>query len=112
MPPLPPTPSPARDSARPEAEAPDFTKVGDALYLWCVENTEVGNVLLQQDLMKSPVIPDKDGNILLGAVQYLVDRRLLKVHVIKESSSLAWELVSQAHAAKYGYTSSRLNMEA
>ena len=78
-------------------------RVADALYSWCRENFEVGHVFDQSALLASPVIPNKDLNILLTSSNYLVAKNLFKLHDIKATSVIGWELVSQERAAKYIY---------
>jgi hypothetical protein len=88
-----PTPGPSDSSHR--------DRVAEALYSWCLQNYEVGHVFDQNALLASPVIPNRDLNILLTSSNYLVAKNLFKLHDVKATNVLGWELVSQERAAKY-----------
>ena len=81
-------------------------RVAEALYSWCLEHYDVGHVFDQNALLGSPVIPNRDLNVLLSSSNYLVAKNLFKLHDIKATSVLGWELVSQQRAAKYFYNAS------
>jgi RNA polymerase Rpc34 subunit len=88
-----PTPGPSNAQSR--------DRVADALYSWCLQNHEVGHVFDQNELLASPIIPNKDLTVLLTSSNYLVGKNLFKLHDIKATNVLGWELVSQERAAKY-----------
>lgn len=88
-----PTPGPSNGQHR--------DRVAEALYSWCLENYDVGHVFDQNALLSSPVIPNRDLNVLLTSSNHLVAKNLFKLHDIKATNVLGWELVSQERAAKY-----------
>jgi hypothetical protein len=79
----------------------EYGKLADALYEWCVNNGGVGDVFTQEIVLNSNIIPNRDANILLGAANHLVQTRLFKVHDVRGSTGVAWELISQEDASKY-----------
>lgn len=81
-----PTPGPSRPTPQ--------HMVGDALYSWCRNEKDFGYVFVQEELLNSNIIPNRDLNILLSATQYLVSKHLLKLHDIKGHEGIGWELVS------------------
>jgi hypothetical protein len=83
------------------SNAPHRDRVAEALYDWCLEKYEIGHVFDQKALLSSPVIPNRDLNVLLTASNYLVAKNLFKLHDLKATNVLGWELVSQERAAKY-----------
>ncbi len=94
-------PSRSTVSASPAPTAKDqYGKLADALYQWCVDNRDTGDVLSQEELLNSNIIPNRDINILAGAVGHLTKTRLFKSHDVKGSKAVAWELVSLENAAK------------
>ena len=89
------SPTPGPSNAQPR------DRVAEALYTWCLENYDIGHVFDQNALLASPVIPNKDLNVLLTSSNYLVAKNLFRLHDIKTTNVLGWELVSQERAAKY-----------
>ena len=89
-------------SASPAPTSKDqYGKLADALYQWCVDNHETGEVIHQEELLNCNIIPNRDVNILLGAANHLIRTRLFKTHDVKGFTGVAWELISEQHAAKY-----------
>lgn len=94
-------------SATPAPSTKDqYGKLADALYQWCSDNHETGEVVHQEELLNCNIIPNRDVNILLGAANHLIRTRLFKTHDVKGFTGVAWELVSEEHAAKYTSPSS------
>jgi len=95
---------PPRPSATPtpgSSTAQNKNPVGDALYNWCRDQEKLaGEIFTQQDLLDSGLIPGNSLLILLEATQYLVAKRLFKIHDIKGQTGVGWELVEEAAAAK------------
>lgn len=92
MPPGRPTPGPSAASGK--------SPLGDALYQWARAEQEPGYVFTQSELLDSGLIPQKDLNLLLEALKFLVGRRLFKPHDIKGQQGVGYELVEEAAAAK------------
>ena len=96
-----PAPPPSASPTPGPSNAQHRDRVAEALYSWCLENFDIGHVFDQTALLASPVIPNKDLNVLLSSSNYLVAKNLFKLHDIKATNVLGWELVSQERAAKY-----------
>jgi hypothetical protein len=75
-------------------------RIAEALYDWCCKEKSVGHVFNQDNLLDSGIIPDRDGNILMTAIQYLTRKNLFRTHDVKGTGGIGWELVSQERAAK------------
>ena len=75
--------------------------VATSLYEWCRKNRDPEDVLVQDDLFQSDVIPNKDIHVLLEATQILVNEHLFKIHDVR-GGGIGWKLVSEERAAKYG----------
>ena len=88
-----PTPGP------PLAQRPNAT--ADALYTWCRDTHEFGFVFTQAQLLESGEIPNEDLEILLKCTTYLVSKHLFRVHDVRATGAIGWELVSAEKAAKY-----------
>lgn len=89
-----------RPSAGPSGTAPLKSPVGDALYEWARTNHKAGDVLTQQELLDSGLIPQQSLQLLLEAVKYLLSKRLFKAHDIKGQQGAGYELVEEVAAAK------------
>lgn len=76
--------------------------LGDSLYNWARDKKEPGDVFTQAELLDSALIPDRDLQLLLDAVQYLAQRRLFRPVDIKGQTGIGYELIEEAAAAKYG----------
>ena len=70
-----------------------------SLYNHCQENFDSDHTITQTDLVNSNIIPNADLNLLVGAIQDLVDQRLFKVHTTKDGATV-WKIVAHDAAAK------------
>jgi DNA-directed RNA polymerase III subunit RPC6 len=87
-----PTPGPSDD--------PGCGLIADAIYEYCREYHDPGEILVQEHLLKPDIIPSKDLNILLQVCQHLVDNHLFKTHEIK-GGGIGWKLVTRESAENY-----------
>lgn len=92
---------PGRPSATPGPSSAATGKhaLGDALYEWVRQREEPG-AFTNGDLLDSGLVPKRDINILAEAVNYLLNRRLLRPLDIRGQSGIGYELVEEAAAAK------------
>ena len=92
-----PTPASASSSGS------DCSRVATNLYNHCREHFGIGNVVNQQDVLNTNLIPGRDLKILLDAANYLVGKHLFKLHDVRGpgKTTLGWELISPENAGKY-----------
>jgi len=95
--------SPTLTPAPGPSNTQDHSRVADALYNWCRDNGELGDVFNQQQLLGANIIPNGDTKILLHAATHLVQNHLFKIHDVKtaDGSTIGWELISSERAANY-----------
>jgi DNA-directed RNA polymerase III subunit RPC6 len=87
-----PTPGPSGD--------PGYGLIADAVYEYCRENHDPGEILVQEHLLKPDIIPNKDLAILVQVCQHLVDNHLFKTHDIK-GGGIGWKLATRETAENY-----------
>ncbi|KPI38697.1 DNA-directed RNA polymerase III subunit RPC6 [Cyphellophora attinorum] len=84
-----------------QSEPSSRDRIAEALYEWCRNEKPVGHVFNQDNLLDSGIIPNRDGNILMTAIQHLTRKNLFRTHDVKGTGGIGWELVSQERAANY-----------
>ncbi|KIV82503.1 hypothetical protein PV11_04607 [Exophiala sideris] len=78
----------------------DRNRIAEALYDWCRNNHDYGHVFLQNELLDADIVPNRDVQILLSAVQYLVQGQRFRLHDTN-GGTIGWELVDPDIAKNY-----------
>ena len=87
-----PTPGPSKTS--------DYGLIADAIYDYCRDNHGPEEILVQDQLFKPDIIPNKDLNILLQVCQHLVNQHLFKTHELR-GGGFGWKLNTRERAENY-----------
>jgi hypothetical protein len=90
----------ASSSEEPHSSSP-YGLIADKLYDYCREHHDADDVLLQTDLLKPDIIPNKELDLLVAVCQHLVDQHLFKIHDTR-ANGIGWKLLTRENAALYG----------
>ncbi|KAL1976471.1 hypothetical protein VTN31DRAFT_2753 [Thermomyces dupontii] len=74
-------------------------ELASELYEQCQNKFSTAHLFYQEDLLNLGVIPNRNVELLLACVQYLVERNLFRMHEDRDNR-LAWKLISQEDAER------------
>ena len=92
-------PMPSSTTGSSASAAKDEKAMAAALYDWCQKTFAEDQLITQEQMLQSGIVPAHDKETLLHLVQSLINDRLLTSREFS-SGSVAWLIVPQVSAAK------------